>query len=240
MSEARNNANYQFVIQLQKELGLKPDGWAGKGTIAALQLRLNQNERYIGEEHEQTKPIPPIANITDWQQWQINKNLGDRDDLDPFPKSGCLTIAACQAAQAEGSTDEPLEFSKRIDQNDGYNENSYILWDGALKALNENTGKEFTHQDTDEPFTVQRCAEYLKNGIAPILHVSGATALKSHYVTAIGIDEDGDVIIRDPGTGGSGGQKRDRLFGSLRKYTALDFKILCTTEKWEAFQEQYG
>ena len=228
--------NETLVVKIQEYFGLQADGWAGPKTENALFRALNAGTKQEPTNQIFLIPAPSIHKLPDHPQYGYKEHIGDDPALDTISKSGCLLCCIADILATQDQDIGPFELSCLIHERGGFTPESLLKWKETITELEFLTNQHWVHIDTDEPFSFPRCAEYLQAGIYPILHVSGSTVLKSHYVIAAGI-EGKDVIIRDPGTGGSGGPKRDRLFGSLRKFTPRSFKILTTKIIWEAFQD---
>lgn len=130
-----------------------------------------------------------------WQRdprWK-DKPLGTRGTIGGL---GCAMVCTANAMNGLGKSINPLALDKWLTENNGYANGNLIIWQALQNLYPDVKWDGMVYQPSDE-----RIKQTIRNGRMPIIVVDydeGTPAEDMHWVTGIGIDARGRIVIHDP------------------------------------------
>lgn len=165
----------------------------------------------VKEEKKTTTPVEPIGLDQDDPRWKdevMGTNGGTIGNV------GCLITSIAMMARSLGANVTPADVNRYLQQNGGYQPGtSYLYWGVAEKYLESVTGNAMSYQEV----TSANVTSMINAGNPVIIHVQGSGS-DGHWVVATGIDDQGNYIVYESGTGGRSTYPPDKLLSGHKVF----------------------
>jgi len=148
---------------------------------------------------EPSKPVEPIAlKQGDYNDVMNNNDLAHQETI---ASDGCLITSVAIIARQMGADVTPVDVDAFLDKNNGYVSdpaNSSYMKQGYIEKYLESTfpGRDFTSEIISNKDVVNA----IKDGKKLIVHLESSNP-DGHWVVAEGINEKGEIMVIDPGSG---------------------------------------
>ena len=158
----------------------------------------------VKEEKKTPAPVEPIGQEQDDPRWK-DEVMGTNGRT--IGNAGCLITCIAMMARSLGANVTPSDVNKYLQQKGGYEPGSSDLyWGVAEQYLESVTGNAMSYQKVASA----NVASMINSGNPVIIHVKGNTD-DGHWVVATGIDEKGNYIVYESGTGEQSTYPPDKL-----------------------------